>query len=181
MENTINPQFNNENNTIQKPQFLKVLCILTWLCCTFVFISTIWGAVFKPSVEEKLAQIEKIREMSPVAADKMEAALENQNGTNQIISTSITLVAVLLSFFGSVLMWQLKKLGFYFYIFGEILPYLGFAFGAADAIVAAGAMGGAMGNAIVTVVIALMIIFDIVFIVMYGVNLKYMNGNSEKY
>jgi hypothetical protein len=159
----------------QKPQFLKVLCILTWTCCGLLFLSTLWGLLFPPSPEKQQEQIEQVRAVNPEAADKMEEALLNQNETDKLITNIINIVAIALSFLGALQMWQLKKIGFYFYLAGELLPYLGFAFGGANAMASASAMGGGMGKAIVTITIALMIIFDLAFILMYAINLKHMN------
>lgn len=166
---------NSIESSNEKPQFLKVLCILTWTCCGLLFLSTLWGVLFPPSAEKQQEQIEQIRALNPEAADKMEEALLNQNETDKLITNIINIVAIALSFFGALQMWQLKKLGFYFYLTGEILPYIGLAFGGASAMTSAGAMGGSMGKAIVTITIALMIIFDVAFIIMYALNLKHMN------
>lgn len=156
-----------------RPQFLTVLCILTWIACGLLFISTVWGVLFRPNAEEQYAQIEKMREVSPEAAENMEALLQKQNSPSQYINTALSLVAIGLSAYGAYLMWQLRRRGFYFYIAGELLPYLGFVV-AGDAAMAALNMIGSAGAA---VVIGVMLLFDIVFIAMYGVNLKYMTRN----
>lgn len=169
---------NLEEQSIEKPQFLKVLCILTWTCCGFLFLSSLWGLFYQPSPEKQQEQIEQIREINPEAADKMEEALLNQNETDKLISNIINIIAIALSFFGALQMWQLKKTGFYVYIVGELLPYLSFAFGGANSLAAAGAMGGSMGKSIVSIAIIFMIIFDLAFIIMYAVNLKYMTKNN---
>lgn len=181
MENiTPTPQFSPDLNIpSEKPQFLKVLCILTWCCCGLLFLSSVWGLVFKPSEEKQLEQIEKMRELSPEMGDKMEDVLANQNGTKKLINDILAIVAIALSFYGSLLIWQLKKRGFYFYLAGEILPYFGFLLGGAEAMGAVGAMPGGIGKAIVGVTLTLMVVFDLAFIIMYAVNLKYMNKTQQ--
>jgi len=171
---TTNSAFDAEFSTQpQRPQFLSVLCILTWIACGFLFISTVWGAVFQPTPEERYEQIEKMRGISPEAADKMEAAFEMQDNSNQLINTILNLVAIALCTFGTYRMWNLYRNGFYIYIAGEAVPYLGFLFGGSEAMSAAGAVSG-LGASVVGIAIGVMVILDLVFIVMYGANLKYM-------
>jgi hypothetical protein len=156
-----------------RPQFLSVLCILTWISCGILFITTVWGVAFKPSKEEQYEQIEKIREMSPEAADKMEAVLEKQDGTSELLGTALSLIAIGLSAYGAYLMWQLRRRGFYFYVAGEVLPYLGFLTGGAEAMAALGSIGG---GATASILIGIMVILDVVFIAMYAMNLKHMRN-----
>lgn len=173
METTTSSQFINDIAP-ERPQFLKVLCILTWVACGLMFLSSLSGLFMQPSLEEQQNQIEKMRELSPEAADKMEAALSSQSGSERTMNAVLNLVSVLLSAYGAVMMWKLKKAGFYVYILGEVLPYLGFALGGAAAMSAVAGMAGGMGSAILGGAIAFMVILDVVFIVLYALNLKYM-------
>lgn len=161
----------------QRPQFLTVLCILSWIACGFIFLSTVSNVLFQKSPEEQMEQIEKMREVSPEAADQMEAALEAQNdSTMKVVNTAITLVSCGLSFFGVLMMWQLRRKGLYLYIVGELLPYLGFVFGGAKAMSAVGAMAGMSGGAMLGIIIGVMALFDGVFFAMYGANAKHMTN-----
>ena len=175
MESAIDNQFNNPDvmPKQERPQFLSVLCILTWIACGFIFISTVWGVLFQPGPEEQYEQIEKMREISPEAADKMEIAFAQQSGGSQIMGTILNLVAIALSAFGAYRMWNLFRNGFYIYIAGEVVPYLGFLFTGTEALSAMGSMSG-VGEAMVGIAVGVMVLLDIVFIVMYGANLKYM-------
>lgn len=157
-----------------RPQFLSVLCILTWICSGLMFISTAWGAMFQPSEEETYAQIEKIRAMSPDAADKMEAAIESQTPLSKGMSSALTLIGLGLTVFGTMQLWQLKRGGFKFYLMGELIPYLGFIFTGTEGLGAMGAMSSMSANMIAAIVISLMLIFDGIFIAMYAANLKHM-------
>jgi len=172
---TFDNQLNNEMMEPARPQFLSVLCILTWIMCAITFVSTLSGIVMKPSVEKQMEQIEQLRSVSPEAAEKMEAMLENQSGTDQAISTLITLLSLALSAYGAFLMWKLKKTGFFLYITGELIWYVSLAFGGAQALEAAGAMSG-MGSAVIGVAVGVFALFDIIFIAMYGANVKYMKA-----
>ena len=152
-----------------RPQFLTVLCILTWICCCLLLIMTIVGVVFKPSPEEQFEQVEKMRQVNPEMAEQMEAAFEAQNNSNQTVGLALNLVALALSAYGAYMMWQLKRTGFWVYSAGEVLPYFGFLTGGSEAMLAQ--MGGA---SIGTIAIAAMVVLDLVFIGMYAANLKHM-------
>jgi hypothetical protein len=158
-----------------RPQFLTVLCILTWICCGLIFISTLWKVLMPETPEKQLEKIEQLRQYNPEAADQMEAMLikQQENGPGRtILMNVLTMVALGFSAFGAYMMWQLKRSGFYVYLAGELLPYLGFLMGGMEELEAAGAMSG-MGS-LAGIVIGVMLIFDAAFIVMYAVNLKYM-------
>ncbi len=172
VENTFNSTFENDLGAAPKrPQFLSVLCILTWTMCGLSLIMSLYGLVAKPSAEVQKQQIEQIREINPEAADKMEASI---NASSQGLGTALNLLAVVLSGFGAYMMWNLKKTGFYLYIAGELIPYIGMATGGAAALGALSSLGKG-AEAAGAIVIGLLLIIDIVFIVLYGLNLKHMN------
>jgi hypothetical protein len=158
-----------------RPQFLSVLCILTWICSGLIFITTVWGALFQPSQEESYEQIEKIRTMNPEAADRMEEAIESQTPVAKGLSTAFTLIGLALTTLGSVQMWNRRKKGFYLYLGGEILPYANFAFAGASGLGALGAMGGMSATTMAAIAITIMLLFDVLFIAMYAANMKHMN------
>ena len=173
-----NIDFTNDIKPIGRPKLLSVTCILTWIACGLLMISALSGLITQ-SPEKEHEQIEKMRQFSPEAADKMEAALADNNGTKKILTTLLNIIAIALCAFGAAQMWNLKQTGFYFYLIGEVIPYIGLFISGTGALSAVGAMMGGMGTAIVGVAITLMIIFDAVFIVMYAVNLKYMVPPSQ--
>jgi hypothetical protein len=154
-----------------RPQMLSVLCILTWICCGLMLISTVLSVAFKQSPEEQYEAIEKMREASPEMAEQMEAAYAAQAESNQTVGLALNMVALGLSAFGAYMMWQLKKTGFYVYLAGEILPYFGFLTGGSEMMLAS--MGG---TGMMTMVIGGMIFLDLLFIILYAVNLKHMRS-----
>lgn len=170
---TFDNQFNEAMNGPERPQFLSVLCILTWIMCALTFIMTVSGALVKPSPEKQMEQIEEMRKISPEAADQMELALENQSAGSQVMNTLVVLITLGLSAFGASLMWKLKRKGLYVYIAGELLWYASLAFGGMEALAAAGTVSG-MGSAVVGMIVGMLLFFDAVFIAMYAANAKYM-------
>jgi hypothetical protein len=163
-------QFNPGSPVPERPQFLTVLCILTWIACGFMFVTTLMNVVIQPSPE----QIERIREANPAAADQLEEAIEQQGHSGQIANTSITLAALLVSAFGAYGMWKLRKRGFLLYICGELLPYLGLLIVGTGSLAASASMTGMTEEAFVAMAIGIMVVFDLIFILLYASNLKHM-------
>ena len=63
-----------ENNPIEQPkrsQFLKVLCILSFIMCGLGFLSGIWG-IYQSTPEAMQKNIEQIKSFNPEMADTME-------------------------------------------------------------------------------------------------------------
>jgi hypothetical protein len=158
----------------KRPQFLTVLCILSFIMCGFTFVSGVYGII--ANTPEKMQEnIEKMREVSPEFADQMEQqVIAMQESTYGQIAPYLNFVYVLLSILGVLMMWKLNKKGFYFYLGGELLPYVAMIAGGKQAMAMMGGMGGGMMQGAVMVMLVLMFIFDVAFIVMYGVNLKHM-------
>jgi hypothetical protein len=176
MENNI--EFTNDVKPIGRPQLLSVTCVLTWACCALLLISSLSGLITQ-SPEKQEQQIEQMRRISPEAADKLEAAMADEGGPKKILTTLLNILAIALCAFGAVQMWNLKQTGFYFYLIGEVLPYIGLLISGTGAMSAVAAMAGGMGGAIIGIAITLMVIFDVVFIVLYAINLKHMVPPSQ--
>jgi hypothetical protein len=83
------------------------------------------------------------------------------------ISYVLNLVGSLLCLAGALFMWKLKKIGFYIYIVGQVLPIIG-SFMTMNSI----KLGAFAGFGIIASIIGMM--FPIAFIIMYGLNLKHM-------
>ena len=123
MENIDNGQFINDSAPIPKrPHLLTTACILTWVCCGFLLITTAWGLVMN-TPEKQAERMEEMRKYNPEMADKMEEALADQGNAGQIINNALGLLAMGLSALGAYMMWNLRKKGFYVYLAGEALPY----------------------------------------------------------
>lgn len=132
------------NTTTTRPTFLTVLCILTWIGSGLGLISAIWG-VFVGNAVAELGGGENL------------ATLQYAN-----------LACVVLCLIGAIMMWQMKKTGFYIYAVGELAPII-LSFAILGEMGAATGLGGAMAAAG-----AIAAIFPIAFVVMYALNLKHM-------
>lgn len=165
----------DENNLEQpkRSQFLKVLCILSFVMCGLSFLSGIWG-IYQSTPESMQKNIEQVRSVNPEMADQMEnQMIEMQDSAYGKISPYLALVYTLISFLGVMMMWNSIKKGFYIYAIAEILPYTGFIFMGKNSLSMMGPPGGS-GAIIGMVVMVLMIVIDLVFVAMYAKNIKEM-------
>ena len=92
----------NVQTTNQRPTFLTVLCILT-------FISTGLGLLFGLIGIVAAGAIESFAQYLPVPVD------------SGIFKSIITLVLIAGSLYGAIQMWKLKKLGFYIYAAANVI------------------------------------------------------------
>lgn len=175
METPIENTFNTDLMEPKRPQLLTVICVLTFVMCGLSFLGGIWNII--QSSPEKMAEgIEQMRAYSPEMADQMEQQmLEMQVSTYAQVAPYINFIYILLSFLGAFMMWKLKKKGFYVYLAGELLPYIGLIFSGKQAMAMMGSAGGSTAQVAGAAIMAFMVIFDAAFIIMYAVNLKHMN------
>lgn len=167
-----------EENIIETPkrsQFLKVLCILSFIMCGISFLSGIWS-IYQSTPEAMQKNVEQIRSVNPEMADQMENQfIEMQNNPFSKIAPYLGLVYTLLSFLGILLMWNLTKKGFYIYAIAEILPYSSFIFMGKNSLSMMGPPG-ANNSTIAMVVLIFMVVIDVVFVTLYAKHLKEMKN-----
>jgi hypothetical protein len=92
----------NVQTTNQRPTFLTVLCILT-------FISSGLGVLFGIIGLVAAGAIESFSQYLPVGID------------GGVFKSIISLVLVAASLYGAIQMWKLKKLGFYIYAAANVI------------------------------------------------------------
>ena len=156
----------------KRPTFLTVLCILTWVGCAISLVTNAlammaMGAVssFKDAVNENASALSD--SLGVTMADGAQAKMDAANATaNSAIAAGSTIfligiIGAVLALIGSVLMWKLKKMGFYVYVIAEIAPVVAMA-------VLLGGTAFSGGMAIASMVL------PVAFVVMYGLNLKHM-------
>src|ERR1043166_9090511 len=80
-----------------RPQFLTVLCILTWIGSGLMLIMILWGVFFKPSQEKQYENIEKIRQYRPEMADCMEEMLENRSPSIELVTSLLGVTSAALT------------------------------------------------------------------------------------
>ena len=160
-----------ETNQLKRPTFLTVLCILTFIGSGWGVLSQLFSLLFTNLVDV-IAQTEQLNTMM----DNMESGA-GTSFLSGILSSSqevmqatmmhaksiavIGLVLSLLSLCGAILMFSLRRIGFYIYTVAQLLllfvvPY----FAGFSMIVVMGMLFSAL--------------FTVVFIILYALNLKAM-------
>lgn len=161
----------------ERPTFLTVLCILTFIgsgwglmsdgIATYFSADSVGAAteMVGESMDEAIDQIEENSEMSDSQKGFVESILNgvSENLTPEKIRASslVTILSTLLTLCGAVLMWNLNKKGFYLYVAGILAGIVGMV------VVFSGFIGivAASGTAFI----------GLLFSILYGVNLKHMN------
>jgi hypothetical protein len=157
---------------IERPQFLKVLCILSFIGCGIMLLFGLFGLKNLFHTVEELASEQNMMQLQQMSQEGYDAAVNALQYKN--INAIFGLLTPLLSLFGVIMMWNLKKAGFILYVFAELLPYL--LIFLTTGLKSVTAMGGMMENfqSIIYVVMIMVVVFDLAFIIMYSLNLKYM-------
>ncbi|MGB1040217.1 MAG: hypothetical protein ACPGVD_05045 [Flavobacteriales bacterium] len=155
----------NLNPQSERPTFLTVLCIITFIVSGIMLIYTTFGALSYDVEEQREAMEIMVDEMSK--QDNLEGFTEmmtlvgEEEIENHTLLTLISLGAILLSLLGAFLMFRLKKTGFHLYIGSKILSFVPLLiFTLSWPILATYTLMG---------------VFALAFVIMYGVNLKHMN------
>jgi hypothetical protein len=165
MENNFDNQFANDIAPLpQKPQFLKVLCILSFIACGLMIIFCLIGAAigFAIGEETRNDMWNMILQTQPQLESTDPQEFFHALGMSSIYS----LIANIVSLVGVILMWRLNKLGFFIYAVAELsVHFFGINVG--------GEGSSSVGSMI------FWILMDVAFIIMYAVNLKHMTKKAE--
>ncbi|MFO7723293.1 MAG: hypothetical protein R6V49_08740 [Bacteroidales bacterium] len=149
----------------QRPLFLTILCVLSFigngLMIMGVILGMIWMRVMRPVMEMAMEQEPALQEDPFLQSGFGQKIFELFDYFPTIYG--IMLGAAVLNIFGVVLMWKLKKSGFYLYSITEMIPPI------ANIVILAMVFGG-FGVAMSL----LNFIIPLGFVIMYGLNLKHM-------
>lgn len=160
MENNILMETQPINEAPKRPQFLTVLCILTFIGCAFAFIGAIWGYM---SIKASTAMLENMGSVEGDSFGMMSGIQETMIKAveNAVPNLVIGILCSIISLYGALQMWNLKKMGFFIYSVGEITPAIAsFFLGGGGLIGGTGAVAG--------------LLLAIVWIVLYAVNFKHL-------
>ena len=120
-------QLDYNQQPAERPTFLKVLCILSFISIGLSLIFSL-GSVFggPQSEEEMVAQkvelLEANEELRDSGMDGFADMMEQMTRMNESINANfymasvVSILALLIGFYGVFSMWQGKKLGFHLYI-----------------------------------------------------------------
>lgn len=168
-----------ESEPEKRPSFLTWLCILTFIGSGWAIISCIWtytmagetNITFQESVNVKkdstllkdTAEIRRHKNHSPLEG-KIKASLSKIVNKDNMRKAAIGgFIASLLTLMGAILMWNLKRRGFYIYILGVVFGILVPFYLYGNDLIAVGATSFAN-------------FFGLVFIALYALNLKSMHS-----
>lgn len=155
-----------------RPTFLMVLCILTFIGSGWGIVSGISG-YFTANAAAGMAQTamqdaqENIENASSDAgskmAEKMLSGISNTMKPENLKKNALfSVVASVFTLLGGILMFGLKKPGFWIYLLGTVIGIAGpfIAFG---------------GGSIITIISSSLVAFvGVLFVVLYALNLKYL-------
>ena len=147
----------------KRPQFLTVLCILTFIGVGIAIIGAVMGYMATMAAGAMMGMAGDMGGSDMSAMPGMEEAMSAANAAIQYATVilGVSILGAVLCLVGAIMMWKQKKTGFYIYAVGELVPPI-------ISMVLIGMAGmGAMG--------LLGFIVPIAFIVMYGMNLKHMS------
>jgi hypothetical protein len=165
MENNYNDQFANDLAPLpDRPQFLKVLCILSFVACgLFILIYSI-GAMAMGISEETISGVwDKVLESQPQLESVNPVDFFHEVGKLCLYN----LLTNIASLVGVILMWRLNKIGFFIYIIAELATnFMGLDMNVEGA-----------DKSSLSMIFSIAV--DLVFIVMYALNLKYMNKTNS--
>lgn len=163
-----------ETGPKERPSLLTVTCILTFIGAGLMLILSLFtmkSSLF-PSEEDIMERdraIEMFQDKSQEAADAMVETYQHAK-----VNWLLGFFGNILTLVGAIMMWKLKKTGFYLYLFGEVVPTV-----ISLAISGIGAMTATLGafgmESLGYVLIGVMLLLDLVFIVLYAVNMKHMS------
>lgn len=154
---------NLDGGAVERPQFLKVMCIIAWVLHGLgaIFSGIAWaGAGVASSMADTGSQLSN--ELSSELADNPEfqQAMEEfgEAGMDTIGAISTTsmvgFLGAVICILGAVMMWKLKKTGFFIYVVGILVPIITTTMMLAFPFVGA--------------------LFGIAMIVLFGLNLKHL-------
>lgn len=147
----------------QRPDFLKILCIFSFIACGLWILGGTFGALGTLSIDqETLDKVwPQITENNP--------QFESMDGMEFMHAFGMwciyMVIANVFSLVGVIMMWRLERIGFFIYVVAELSTH----FFSLD-------VPGKNDSAVGTV---FSVLIDLVFIAMYFVNLKHMNKKNN--
>ncbi|MBI4946401.1 MAG: hypothetical protein HY840_08375 [Bacteroidetes bacterium] len=152
-----------ENTALNRPQFLTVLCILTYIGVGITIIGSIvgWWSIRAMSamMDASSNTMEEMPGLDMSAMPDMEKMMNTLRYSNILLFSGV--IGSLICLVGALQMWKQKKAGFFIYVIGEVAPII-------VSIVC-------LGTATISGWSAISLIFPVVFLILYGLNLKHMH------
>lgn len=150
-----------------RPTFLKVICILTFINCGIMILFSLIGSLVLGISDEKATMMmDRIME-NPQLQTQLQIDNPGEFFHKIGMLCLMYLLANIASLVGAIMMWNLNRIGFFIYVIAELSTnFMGLDMKASPD-------GGTSYGGL-----AFNILIDLIFIIMYAVNLKYMNGKK---
>jgi hypothetical protein len=147
----------------KRPQFLNVLCILSYIGTGIGIIMGIYHLATAGAAQASVEMLDNMAGDDMSAIPGMESMMDGAIAAAKYayVLAAVEIVANLMCLFGVMQMWKMKKMGYYVYVLGQLVAII-----TPIVLVGGGLFGGIM---------IVMAIFPIAFIIMYGLNLKHMS------
>ncbi len=161
--NTTAAERNEQEN--QRPVFLTVLCILSYVGNGVTIVGSLMTLVMSGPLKmiwQKALEQPEMYEETPVPFVQMFEQFSQLFEYLPLLSWVI-LAAAIINLFGVYQMWNLRKSGFYIYSVSELAPYL-------LSLVLYTVVLGAFGFA----ASLFNMVIPVAFVILYGLNLKHM-------
>ncbi len=149
-------QSNAGGTAPQRPVFLTVLCILSFIAAGFAIIGYVFAITAMGAVSAMASGMSNMAGEAGEAGAALSAAMQSAGPSIGLTWAYVIVgfVTVLVGLFGVIKMWKLQKQGFFLYVGANVVSvimtivYSGFS---------------VMG-----------LVFPVLFIVLYGLNLKHL-------
>lgn len=153
----------NSGQTKKRPVFLTVLCILTFVGSGFGLLGAVVNIfTFKTLGSRTLSNLSNLPNSTPFGDVDFEEMVKYSQYSNMM-----NILACILCIVGAILMFRLKKSGFYFYLVGAIIATAG-------AYIATQGFNTGMFASVGVASFIFALIINAAFVVMYGTNLKHL-------
>lgn len=148
------------------PGMLNVLTILTFIGCAFSYLSACYSFLTSNDVDKQISKLNEEKEKvgdSGFGAKMIDSSIEiiQKSHDNRYILLISGLVFTTLCLIGAMQMRKLKKTGFYYYLIGELAPF----------VLMAGLFGSTFFGAISLLFVSLI---SVIFVILYSTQLKYL-------
>lgn len=142
----------HQQATTARPVFITVLCILSFVGVGFTLLINVVAYIILKASADMLQEVQ-------ATGVEMDAAWNAVRYMD--VNLAIGIGGALACLWGAILMWKLKRIGYYIYIVGQVVPLVLSFF----------ILQTTMLDTLTFIFSAL---FPLIFIVLYGINLKHM-------
>lgn len=154
----------------ERPTFLTVLCIITFVVSGIFTLSSIYSALTYNEEAQLIANEKGMEQMYTMAAEDETGTMGQiipamevfnaENIENSGIILSINVLGSILSLLGAILMYQMKKTGFHLYLGSKVISQIPLLFFTL--------------SLPVFITYGFFLFFTIAFVIMYSRNLKHL-------